>query len=172
MAERSSEPASLADDESEELNDKSERSSREFGQFWQWRPQSQIRSSDKGIALIEKVRWKTDSTALTPPVETGNAANAEVTAAGRAKETVKRGRTIFGKLKYLSTVAEGGVGSDSVLENRSYGFVSSGSKIVLARVITMYSKGGDKAGAHSTAHRSESIGALSYLFFLTYEHGF
>jgi hypothetical protein len=25
----------------------------QFGQFWQWRPQSQIRSSDKGIALTE-----------------------------------------------------------------------------------------------------------------------
>ncbi|KAJ7703686.1 hypothetical protein B0H17DRAFT_1127294 [Mycena rosella] len=125
-----------------------------------------------GSLLCFKVRSKTDSTALTPPVKTGNAANAEVTAAGRAKENVKRRRTIFGKLKCLSTVAEAGVGSDSVFENGSYGFVSSGSKIVLARVITMYSKSGGKAGAHSIAHRSESISALSYLFGQTYEHGF
>jgi hypothetical protein len=36
--------------------------------------------------LNRQVRWKTESTALTPPGKTGNAANAEVTAAGRAKE--------------------------------------------------------------------------------------
>jgi hypothetical protein len=36
----------------------------------------------------------------------------------------------------------------------------------------MYSKGGGKAGVHSIAHRSESIGVLSYLFVQTYEYGF
>ncbi|KAF7345674.1 hypothetical protein MVEN_01587100 [Mycena venus] len=84
--------------------------------------------------LNRQVRWKNDSTALaTPPAKTGNAANAEVTAAGRAKETIKRRRTIFGKLKCLSTVVEAGIGNDSVLENGSYGFASIGSEIVLAR---------------------------------------
>jgi hypothetical protein len=39
--------------------------------------------------LNRSVRWKTDSTAL-PAAKTGNAANAEVTAAGRAKEVSLR----------------------------------------------------------------------------------
>ncbi|KAJ6592279.1 hypothetical protein DFH09DRAFT_906614, partial [Mycena vulgaris] len=39
-------------------------------------------------------------------------------------------------------------------------------------VITMYSKNGGKAGAHSLAHSCESIGALSYLFVQTYEHSY
>ncbi|KAJ6482000.1 hypothetical protein C8R45DRAFT_831482, partial [Mycena sanguinolenta] len=39
-------------------------------------------------------------------------------------------------------------------------------------VITMYTKGGGKAGPHAIAHRCESIGTLSYLFVQTYEHAF
>ncbi|KAJ6520686.1 hypothetical protein DFH09DRAFT_939631, partial [Mycena vulgaris] len=39
-------------------------------------------------------------------------------------------------------------------------------------VITMYSKAGGKAGAHSLAQRCESIGALSYLVVQTYENSY
>ncbi|KAJ7913468.1 hypothetical protein B0H13DRAFT_1612575, partial [Mycena leptocephala] len=39
-------------------------------------------------------------------------------------------------------------------------------------VITMYSKNGGKAGAHSPVDRCDSIGALSYLFVQTYENSF
>ncbi|KAJ7926328.1 hypothetical protein B0H13DRAFT_2313655 [Mycena leptocephala] len=48
-------------------------------------------------------------------------------------QIVKRCRAIFGKLKCLSSVAEAGIGNDSVLEVGSYGFVLSGFDIVLAR---------------------------------------
>ncbi|KAJ6578795.1 hypothetical protein DFH09DRAFT_1361160 [Mycena vulgaris] len=121
--------------------------------------------------LNRSIRRKTDSSAL-PGVKTGNAANAVVTAAGRAKETIKRQRTIFAKLKSLSTVAEASVGSSRRFEPGSHGFAICGPQIVLARVITMYSKNGGKAGAHSLAHSCESIGALSYFFVQTYEHSY
>ncbi|KAF7346851.1 hypothetical protein MSAN_01824400 [Mycena sanguinolenta] len=132
------------------------------------------RDHQQGLSagLNRQVRWKNDSTALPPPAKTGNAANAEVTAAGRAAENIRRRRTIFGKLKCSSTVAEAGIGINSVLKNGSYGFVQSGSDIVLARVVTMYTKGGGKAGPHAIAHRCENIGTLSYLFVQTYEHAF
>ncbi|KAJ6617205.1 hypothetical protein B0H10DRAFT_1797924, partial [Mycena sp. CBHHK59/15] len=135
--------------------------------------------------LNRTIRWKTDSSAL-PAAKTGNAANTEVTAGGRAKEVIKRRRTIFGKLKCLSTVAEADIGSDHKLEAGCYGFAI---QVVLVRggffspspslklkmycqVITMYSKNGGKAGAHSFTQSCESIGALSYLFVQTYEHAY
>ncbi|KAJ7616682.1 hypothetical protein B0H17DRAFT_836598, partial [Mycena rosella] len=37
-------------------------------------------------------------------------------------------------------------------------------------VITMYSKNGGKAGAHSFMQGCQNIGALSYMFVQTYEH--
>ncbi|KAJ7610674.1 hypothetical protein DFH06DRAFT_1016464, partial [Mycena polygramma] len=123
--------------------------------------------------LNRRARWTKETTAFPLlPAKTGNVANAEVTAASRTKEAVKRRRTIFKNLKCLSTVAEAGIGNDTPLEAGSYGFICIGSEIVLARLLTMYSKAGGKAGAHSIVHRCENIGALSYLFVQTYEHGY
>ncbi|KAJ7604607.1 hypothetical protein DFH06DRAFT_1386901 [Mycena polygramma] len=126
--------------------------------------------------LLRKTRFTRETTALAPaaPEKTGNAANAAATAAGRSKEVVKRRRTVFARLKLdcLSTVAEAGIGNDSVLEAGSYGFVITGRDLVLARVLTMYTKSGGKAGPHSIAHRCDTIGTLSYLFVQTYEHNY
>ncbi|KAJ6606934.1 hypothetical protein B0H10DRAFT_1956731 [Mycena sp. CBHHK59/15] len=85
--------------------------------------------------LNRTVQWKTDtkSSTATPAVKTGNAGNAEVTAGGRAKDTIKWCRAIFGKVRCLSTVAEAGVGSECQLEVGCYGFVMTGSELVLAR---------------------------------------
>ncbi|KAJ7687303.1 hypothetical protein B0H17DRAFT_1180926 [Mycena rosella] len=83
--------------------------------------------------LNRSTRWKTDSSTL-PVVKTGNAANAVVTAAGRANETIKRRRTIFAKLKSLSTVAKASVGSS---------------------LITMYSRNGGKAGTYENSYRRQ-----------------
>ncbi|KAJ7500733.1 hypothetical protein B0H11DRAFT_2225129 [Mycena galericulata] len=76
------------------------------------------------------LRW---TGAAGPGLATGNAANAELAAGGRAKEAMKRRRTIFGKAKCISRVAQAGVGSASQLEAGSYGFVMIGSEILLAR---------------------------------------
>ncbi|KAJ7148708.1 hypothetical protein C8R43DRAFT_1236758 [Mycena crocata] len=93
------------------------------------------RDNEQGSStgLNRSIRWKTNPTALPVQAKTGNAANTEVTAVGRANETVKRRRAIFGKLKCLSTVAEAGIGSHQVVEAGSYGFAMVGSGIVLAR---------------------------------------
>ncbi|KAJ7603936.1 hypothetical protein B0H17DRAFT_968528 [Mycena rosella] len=39
-------------------------------------------------------------------------------------------------------------------------------------MITMYSKNSGKAGAHSFTQGCQNIGALSYMFFQTYEHSY
>ncbi|KAJ7687652.1 hypothetical protein B0H17DRAFT_1136204 [Mycena rosella] len=83
--------------------------------------------------LAQAMHAITDSSTL-PIVKTGNAANAVVTAAGRANETIKRRRTIFAKLKSLSTVAKASVGSS---------------------LITMYSRNGGKAGTYENSYRRQ-----------------
>ncbi|KAJ7218624.1 hypothetical protein GGX14DRAFT_560972 [Mycena pura] len=91
--------------------------------------------------LNRTVRWTgTASVASSAAAKTGNAANAELAAGGRAKEAMKRRRTIFGKAKCIARVAEAGVGIASQLAADVYGFVMLGSEIFLARVVTMYSK--------------------------------
>jgi hypothetical protein len=46
---------------------------------------------------------------------------------------MKRRRTIFGKIKCISRVAEAGVGKNCELAAGLYGFVMLGSEIFLAR---------------------------------------
>ncbi|KAK7058169.1 hypothetical protein R3P38DRAFT_3547667 [Favolaschia claudopus] len=126
------------------------------------------RDQEKGSStgLNRTVRWTGSAT------KTGNAANAELAATGRAKETVKRRRNVFKALKCISRVAEAGVDSSSPLEAGLYGFVMVGSEIFLARVVTMYSKNGGKAGAHSWVPKSECIGALSYILVQLHQHSY
>ncbi|KAJ7163961.1 hypothetical protein C8R43DRAFT_946774 [Mycena crocata] len=118
--------------------------------------------------LNRSVRWKTNATAQAP--KTRNAANAEATAGARAKEVIKRRRTIFGKLKCLATVVEAGIGNESQIQAGSYGFAIVGSEIVLVQVLVLYAKMGGKAAAHLFTEYSANIGALSYIFVQTYEH--
>ncbi|KAJ6471521.1 hypothetical protein C8R45DRAFT_1165330 [Mycena sanguinolenta] len=133
------------------------------------------RDQDRGSSagLNRTVRWTGTASSASPPAsKTGNSANAELAASGRANEAVKRRRTIFGKVKCLSRVAEAGVGKSLELTTGLYGFVMLGSEIFLARVITMYSKNGGKAGAHSWAPTCDTIGALSYLLVQLYQHSY
>ncbi|KAK6992640.1 hypothetical protein R3P38DRAFT_3430332 [Favolaschia claudopus] len=126
------------------------------------------RDQEKGSStgLNRTVRWTGSA------VKTGNAANAELAATGRAKEAVKRRRDVCKALKCISRVAEAGVSSSSPLGAGLYGFVMVGSEIFLARVVTMYSKNGGKAGAHSWVPTCESIGALSYILVQLYQHSY
>ncbi|KAJ7165277.1 hypothetical protein C8R46DRAFT_1277431 [Mycena filopes] len=106
----------------------------------------QERGSSSG--LNRTVRW-TGTGSSVEASKAGDAANAELAARGRARDAMQRRRTVFGKLKCLSTVAEAGIGANCQLAAGLYGFVMLGSEVVLARVITMYSKNGGKAGAHA-----------------------
>ncbi|KAJ7178444.1 hypothetical protein C8R43DRAFT_1117832 [Mycena crocata] len=134
--------------------------------------QDQERGSSTG--LNRAVRWKGDSgnTLATAKPKTGNAANAELAAGGRAKEAINRRRTIFAKCKSVSIVAESGIGASdtTTMEDNCYGFAMIGSKLVLVRVISMYSKNGGKAGTHSWVPTCETIGGLSFILVQVYEH--
>ncbi|KAJ7922375.1 hypothetical protein B0H13DRAFT_2411179 [Mycena leptocephala] len=120
----------------------------------------QERGSSTGLNRI--ARW-TNGTGSAPLPTTGNEANAELVAGGRVKDAMKRRRTIFGKVKCISRVVEAGIGSTCELAACLYGFAMLGSEIFLARIITMYSKKGGKAGAHSWVPTCDTIGSLSSL---------
>ncbi|KAJ7845792.1 hypothetical protein B0H13DRAFT_2409245 [Mycena leptocephala] len=120
----------------------------------------QERGSSTGLNRI--ARW-TNGTGSAPLPTTGNEANAELVAGGRVKDAMKRRRTIFGKVKCISRVVEAGIGSTCELAACLYGFAVLGSEIFLARIITMYSKKGGKAGAHSWVPTCDTIGSLSSL---------
>ncbi|KAJ7255123.1 hypothetical protein B0H12DRAFT_1071051 [Mycena haematopus] len=127
--------------------------------------QDQERGSSTG--LNRKMRWteQPDSSTAAAKPKTGNAANAELAASGRSKEAIKRRRTIFGKLKCLSTVAESGIGADDGhrLEDGCYAFALTGSDVML---------NGGKAGAHSWIAATDTIGALSFVVAQVYQHEF
>ncbi|KAJ6487065.1 hypothetical protein DFH09DRAFT_1457048 [Mycena vulgaris] len=135
--------------------------------------QDQERGSSTG--LNRKVRWTGDATSASKP-KVGNAANAELAASGRSKEAIKRRRLIFANIKCLSTVAEARIGSssDHTMEDGCYGFAMIDEYLPETEtgnsVITMYSKNGGKAGAHSWTPTGESIGALSFVIVQVYEH--
>ncbi|KAJ7142427.1 hypothetical protein C8R44DRAFT_725783 [Mycena epipterygia] len=123
--------------------------------------------------LTQTACWRTDSglaTAPTPVPKTGNAANAEISVRGHAKEAMKQHCIIFGKVKCVSRVAEAGVGKTSPLKTRAYGFLMVGSEILLARVITMYSKNRGKAGVHTWVPNCNNLGSLSYMVVQLHQH--
>ncbi|KAJ7182103.1 hypothetical protein C8R46DRAFT_1210665 [Mycena filopes] len=120
----------------------------------------QERGSSSG--LNRTVRW-TGTGSSAEASKAGNAANAELAARGRAKDAMKRRRTIFGKLKCLSTVAEAGIGA---LPARRWPLWFR------FLVITMYSKNGGKAGAHAWVPTCDTIGSLSYLVVQLYQHSY
>ncbi|KAJ7092782.1 hypothetical protein B0H15DRAFT_947610 [Mycena belliarum] len=47
-----------------------------------------------------------------------------------------------------------------------------GSQIFLAKVITMYSKNGGKAGAHAWVPECDTIGSLSYMVVQLFQHSY
>ncbi|KAJ7111863.1 hypothetical protein C8R44DRAFT_632580, partial [Mycena epipterygia] len=143
-------------------------SSHDLAPLVEVRRQHQTREERMGVRT-----YKASGTYKNPKIAnpcTENAANTEISASGRAKEAMKRWRIIFGKVKCVSRVAEAGVGKTLPLQAGSYGFAMVGSEILLARVITMYSKNGGTAGAHAWVSDCENLGSLSYMVVQLYQH--
>ncbi|KAJ7213164.1 hypothetical protein GGX14DRAFT_620390, partial [Mycena pura] len=122
--------------------------------------------------LNRSIRWKAADSTVTNPLakKTGNAANAEVTAASRATAANKRRQTGFAKARTSSSISNAGVNTSRPLKTNSWGFAAVGTQIVLARVVTMYTKNGSKAAVHSFTTECVNIGRISYMVIQTYEH--
>ncbi|KAJ7200399.1 hypothetical protein GGX14DRAFT_572153 [Mycena pura] len=81
----------------------------------------------------------------------------------------KRRATGYANTQSSLTISQAGVNSNRSLLTGSWGFVGSDGKILLARVLTMYTKNGSKAAAHSFTPQCDNIGRLSYIIVQIYE---
>ncbi|KAJ7203238.1 hypothetical protein GGX14DRAFT_570120 [Mycena pura] len=100
----------------------------------------------------------------------GNAANAAASAQVRAVAAVRRRRNISKVLKCHTLVGEAGIGPLAPLEIRDFVFLIDRGEIVLAKILSMYAKGGGKAGAHAFIPQADSISPISFVLAQTYEH--
>ncbi|KAJ7208611.1 hypothetical protein GGX14DRAFT_566827 [Mycena pura] len=128
---------------------------------------------EQGITVGKgrNLRFKANNTTITNPLQkkAGNAANAEATAATRASAANKRRATGYANTQSSLTISQAGVNSNRPLLTGSWGFVGGDGKILLARVLTMYTKNGSKASAHSFTPQCDNIGRLSYIVVQIYE---
>ncbi|KAJ7839111.1 hypothetical protein B0H14DRAFT_3458876 [Mycena olivaceomarginata] len=100
----------------------------------------------------------------------GNAANAAAAAGVRASTAVRRRRTVLKPLRCHADVAEAGIAPLTPLKANNHIFVIEKDDILLARVITIYSKGGGKAGKHEYVPSVDSVGHVSYVFVQTFAY--
>ncbi|KAJ7201855.1 hypothetical protein GGX14DRAFT_571116 [Mycena pura] len=98
------------------------------------------------------------STDLTADKAGGNAANAAASAQVRAAAAIRCRRNVARTLNCTS------------LSTATYVFLVDRDAIVLGRVLTMYTKGGGKAGAHAFVPEVDNIGPISFILAQTYEH--
>ncbi|KAF7328133.1 hypothetical protein MVEN_02570400 [Mycena venus] len=100
----------------------------------------------------------------------GNAANAAAAAEVRASTASRRRKTLLKNLKCHSDISEAGIGPLTPLRANDYLFIIEKEDILLARVVTIYSKGGGKGGKHEYVSSFDSIGRISYVFTQTFLH--
>ncbi|KAJ7206825.1 hypothetical protein GGX14DRAFT_567902 [Mycena pura] len=101
---------------------------------------------------------------------TGNAANAALAAKERADDTLRRRRTLAQHLICQTQVAEADITHLTPLEAGNFAFVIEKTEILLAKVLSIYSKGGGKAGRHDWVPQVPGIGKISYILAQTFEH--
>ncbi|KAJ7867756.1 hypothetical protein B0H14DRAFT_3588043 [Mycena olivaceomarginata] len=100
----------------------------------------------------------------------GNAVNAAAAAGVRASTAVRRRRTVLKPLRCHADVAEAGIAPLTPLKANDHIFVIEKDDILLARVITIYSKGGGKGGKHEYVPSVDSVGHVSYVFVQTFAY--
>ncbi|KAI0070187.1 hypothetical protein K474DRAFT_1776934 [Panus rudis PR-1116 ss-1] len=148
-----------------------------------------------GTGLERAHRWKTSPSNGTK-VMTGNAANAATAANAQANRLLARRREVFRDepLKHLPILQDGGVSKlallsgciqpikegqarvqdqledSSTVNSSSYLWVLVNGEIQLARVLSLYTRGGGKHGSHKWVSSVASITSLSYIAVQLYEH--
>ncbi|KAJ7212984.1 hypothetical protein GGX14DRAFT_564031 [Mycena pura] len=100
----------------------------------------------------------------------GNAANAAASAQVRAAAALRWRRNVSKTLKCHTLVSEAGIGPLACLEINSFILLIDRGEVVLARVLSLYAKGGGKAGAHAFISEADNIGPISFVFAQSYEH--
>ncbi|KAJ7465359.1 hypothetical protein B0H11DRAFT_2240169 [Mycena galericulata] len=100
----------------------------------------------------------------------GNAANAALAGQGRADDVLRRRRVVARRLNCQTEVSEAGITHLTPLEADNWVFIIEKNEILLAKVLSIYSKGGGKAGRHDWIEQAPGIGKISYILAQTFEH--
>ncbi|KAG8700389.1 hypothetical protein FRC08_004733 [Ceratobasidium sp. 394] len=104
--------------------------------------------------------------------QAGNSANAAEAAKARGNEALKVRVRAFStaKLKFGNMLGTGGVTSLAPIQAGSFAFVLVDKQIWFAEVLTLYSKGGGKAGKHGWVNNQKNLGSVSNLLVQLWEH--
>ncbi|KAJ7734200.1 hypothetical protein DFH07DRAFT_754450, partial [Mycena maculata] len=131
-----------------------------------------IRKATTGLNRKARTEQPEDGAVATNTQKTtaGNAANAAAAAEVRASEATKRRGNVFKDLRCKSDVSSAGIGPLTPLGENDFLFVIEAGTILLARVITLYSKGAGKGGKHDYVSSVDNVGRVSYAFVQTYAH--
>ncbi|TFY52047.1 hypothetical protein EVG20_g10728 [Dentipellis fragilis] len=130
------------------------------------------RGSNHQNCWIKPAVGGTSQDAALASTEAGNTANAQLAACGTATAKVKLRRAAFmkEKINLSDDLTYAKVDMISVLKNSCWGIVCVDWRLMLAQVLTMYEKGGGKAGKHGWVSYSTSIGAVSYIVAQVWQH--
>ncbi|KAJ7446900.1 hypothetical protein B0H11DRAFT_2248676 [Mycena galericulata] len=131
-----------------------------------------VRKATTGLNRKARTEQPEDGMVATHTEKTtaGNAANAAAAAEVRASAATQRRASVFKNLQCKSDVSSAGISPVFPLAEKDYAFVIEAGTILLARVITLYSKGAGKAGKHDYVDSVNNIGRVSYAFVQTYAH--
>ncbi|KAI0629632.1 hypothetical protein C8Q77DRAFT_1065756 [Trametes polyzona] len=133
-----------------------------------------------GTGLERDARWRAHVVTTTAGTQTRNSANAALAAGARAAAVIRRRLKYFQeqKVPMHQDLADALVGSSAAsarhatLRIGSYVVVVHKGRLFVGRVLAMYTRGGGKAGFHSSQEEVKSIGLISYLVVQLYEHAF
>ncbi|KAJ3549902.1 hypothetical protein NMY22_g709 [Coprinellus aureogranulatus] len=119
-----------------------------------------------GTGFVRRARYEKSAAGGTQPQDqsaTGNAANAKVVAAATATSIVKKRRLAFAPITGGAELSTAKVDSLTKLKGDSYGLVLVDGELMIAKVLTLYERGGGKAAKHGWVSEASSIGAVSYI---------
>ncbi|KAI0309338.1 hypothetical protein OF83DRAFT_1179744 [Amylostereum chailletii] len=138
-----------------------------------------------GTGLERSARWRNNTSTEPANTVSGNSANAELAAGQRATTVVKRRLTVFSRYKIptagglVEGLTNAMIGKPDTmhpalrpLSDGVYGIVLHDNKLMLGRVLFVYSQGGGKNATHAWRPEVLSIGAVSYIAMQVYEHSY
>ncbi|KAJ3516574.1 hypothetical protein NLJ89_g1045 [Agrocybe chaxingu] len=123
--------------------------------------------------LNRRVRYETiTSGSLAAPQAgvSGNSANAQAAARSGASAIVAKRRKEFALIPLGGDLATAKVDMLSKLQPGCYGIVMIDDELMLAKVLTIYQRGGGKVAKHAWASEADTIGSVSYLPVQAWQH--
>ncbi|KAL5536122.1 MARS2_3 [Sanghuangporus sanghuang] len=120
-----------------------------------------------GTGLVRRTRWTSTQD------KSGNAANAAAAASTRAATILSKRSRVYAKLpirrETIQLLSNAGFNEIAPLREDQFSIVFHNGQLLIARVLSIYSKSGGQAGRHDYLREASNIGQISYLAVQTYE---